>query len=422
MSPKDPPRVVKPNREQITLVATDLNSAVADDHPVRAIWALVLKLDLDAYYDEIGSRGSGAGRPATDPAVLLTLWLFATSEGVGSARQLEELCERDALYRWICGGVSVNHHTLSDFRVKHGPKLDALLTQVLAALMSQGVVTLKRVAQDGMRVRASAGKSSFRRQQTLERCRTEASEQVRTLRKELADDPAASTKRLTAERERAAQARLKAIEAALAQIPIIEEQRDEQEKKHRKRPSGEIRVSTTDPESRVMKMANGGFNPAYNVQLATDESGVIVGADVTNTGSDQPTAMPMLEDIERRTGKVPSEYLLDGGFVSEENLVALAQKGAVPYAPVPEPQKAAIDRFAPKPDDPAEVAQWRERMGTPEGKEVYGHRGRLAERTNADLKEHRGLTHFNVRGLVKVKSVVLLAALTFNVLRMLALT
>lgn len=414
--------MVKPVRNQLSLQPTDLEALVPEEHPVRGIWALVEQLDLSPFYDEIESRGSKAGRPATDPAVLLALWLFANAEGVGSARLLERLCERDAPYRWICGGVPVNHHTLADFRVEHGEKLDGLLTQVLAALMNQGIVQLRRVAQDGMKVRASAGAASFRRQRSLRKCRAEAREQVRKLRHELADDPSASSKRVVAARERVAKARLAAVKAALGEIPAIEKDRAERDAK---KPSEakrrrEIRASTTDAESRVMKMADGGFRPAYNVQLATDESGFIVGADVTNHGTDQPHVAPMLDEIKRRTGKVPREYLVDGGFVTLDNIEVLSERGATVYAPPPKPRNDEVDRYAPKPGDTPVVAAWRRRMGTKKAKRIYSRRGVLAERTNADLRVHRGLDRFNVRGLAKVKTIVLLAALSFNLLRVLA--
>jgi transposase len=424
VSDDDAPRVVKPVRNQLSLQPMDLEALVPDEHPVRGIWALVERLDLSAFYGEIGSRGSIAGRPATDPAVLLALWLFANAEGVGSARLLERLCQRDAPYRWICGGVPVNHHTLADFRVEHGGKLDSLLTQVLAALMKQGVLQLKRVAQDGMKVRASAGAASFRRRQSLERCREEANQQVCKLRRELADDPSASSKRVWAARERTAKARLAAVEAALGQIPAIEKDRAERDAK---KPSeakrrGEIRVSTTDAESRVMKMADGGFRPAYNVQLATDASGFIVGADVTNRGTDQPHVAPMLDEVARRTGKAPDEYLVDGGYVTHDNIEVISERGATVYAPTPKPRNDKADRYAPKRGDTPTVAAWRTRMGTDEAKRIYVQRGVLAERTNADLRAYRGLDRLNVRGLAKVKTVVLLAALSFNLLRILSMS
>ena len=422
MSENDEPRVVRPVRNQLSLQPVDLEALVPEDHPVRGIWALVERLDLSAFYDEIASRGTAAGRPATDPAVLLALWLFANSEGVGSARLLEKLCDRDAPYRWICGGVSVNYHTLADFRVKHGKKLDGLLTQVLAALMKQGVVQLKRVAHDGMKVRASAGAASFRRRQSLERCREEAEEQVRKLRREISEDPSASTKRVSAAKERAAKARVEAVDAALAELGAVEEKRaarDATKPSDAKRRQ-EARASTTDAECRVMKMPDGGFRPAFNVQLATDESGYVVGAQVTNNGTDQPHVAPMLDEIARRTGRTPAEYLADGGFVTLQNIETISERGAVAYAPVPDPRNDTIDRHVAKRGDSPAVAEWRVRMGTEDAKRVYVRRAAIAERTNAELRVHRGLDRLNVRGLVKVQSVVLLAALTVNALKMVA--
>jgi transposase len=422
VSDDNAPRVVKPVRNQLSLQPMDLEALVPEDHPARGIWALVERLDLSPFYDEIEARGETAGRPATDPAVLLALWLFANSEGVGSARLLERLCDRDAPYRWICGGVPVNYHTLSDFRVKHGKKLDRLMTQVLAVLMKEGVVQLKRVAQDGMKVRASAGAASFRRRQSLERCRKEAEEQVRKLRREISEDPSASTKRVTAARERAAKARLDAVEAALAELPEIEQERAERDarKPSEAKKRGEIRVSTTDADCRVMKMADGGFRPAYNVQLATDASGFIVGANVTHNGTDQPHVVPTLDEIKRRTQRTPREYLIDGGFVTLDNIQVVSERGATVYAPLPKPRNASIDPHTPKRGDTPEIAAWRRRMGTKRAKRTYVQRGVLAERTNADLRGHRGLDRLNVRGLAKVSAVVLLAALSFNLLRILA--
>jgi transposase len=423
VSEHDEPRLVTPVRNQLFLQPVDLEALVPDDHPVRGVWGLVERLDLSEYYDEIAARGSTAGRPATEPKVMLALWIFANSEGVGSARLLERLCERDAPYRWICGGVPVNHHTLSDFRVKHGKKLDRLLSQTLAALMKQGLLKLKRVAQDGMKVRAHAGAGSFKRKQSLERALKEAEQQVRRLKRELEDDPGAGNRRVAAAKERAAAARKQAVEAALSEMAGIEEERAEIAKC---RPAdlkrkGEARVSTTDAECRVMKMADGGFRPAYNVQLATDaSSGCIVGVDVTNHGTDQPHVAPMLDQIEQRTGTTPKEFLVDGGYVTAKNIEVVSERGAKVYAPPPKPRKSDIDPTAPKRGDSPPVAAWRRRMGTESAKRIYVQRGAVAERTNADLRLHRGLDRLNVRGLAKVKSVVLFAALTFNVLRMIA--
>jgi transposase len=413
-------RVESPDRRQLLMAPLDLERIIPEEHPARAVWAYVERLDLSAYYDEIEARGSEPGRPAKDPKLLLALWLYATSEAVGSARLLSRLCERDAPYQWLCGGVKVNHHTLSDFRVGHGKKLDRLLTQNLAALMKQGAVTLRRVTQDGLKVRAFAGAASFRRRQSLDRCFEEAKEQVRKLKRELEDDGSVSTRREQAARERAAAERQTLIEAALKEAPLIEEEREERAQKNGKKARAkEIRVSTTDPESRVMKMADGGYRPAWNVQLATDvDGGCIVGVEVTNHGTDQPNLVPMLDDIRERTGKTPQEYLVDGGYVNLENFEVVSERGATVYAPVPTPRSESIDRHAPKKGDGPAVAAWRVRMGTEEAKRIYRDRAATAERTNADLRRHRGLDLLNVRGSAKVTSVVLLAALTFNCLRM----
>jgi hypothetical protein len=238
----------------------------------------------------------------------------------------------------------------------------------------------------------------------------------------LTDDPGAGSRRAAAAKARAAQARLEAVEAALAEIPVIEERHAAQVKKHHTPPKAkEVRASTTDAECRVMKMADGGFRPAFNVQLATDvDGGCIVGVDVTNNGTDQPHVAPMLDDIERRTGKLPRDYLVDGGFVGLENIDTISERCGRPYAPVPKPKSPEVERYAPKPGDSPMIAAWRRRMGTESAKRIYVKRGSTAERTNADLRVHRGLDRLNVRGLAKVKCVVLLAAITFNLLRMIS--
>lgn len=148
-------------RNQIALRPVDLEATVGPEHAVRGVWAFVERLDLSALYAEIGSVEGGAGRPAIDPQILMALWLYATVDGVGSAREIERLTEAHDAYRWICGGVNVNHHTLSDFRCARVDVLDELLTDSVAVLVNKGLVKLDRVAQDGMRVRASAGRDLF---------------------------------------------------------------------------------------------------------------------------------------------------------------------------------------------------------------------------------------------------------------------
>lgn len=416
-------RLRKAVRNQVELVQAALEDLIPASHPVRAIWSLVSKLDLSTFFADIEARGSEPGRAPTDPRILLTLWVQALSEGIGSARMLARLCERDVVYRWICGGVSLNHHTLSDFRTKHGQAFDELLTQTVAMLMHAGVVTLRAVAQDGMRVRASAGAASFRREETLQRCLEEARTEVARLRKELDEGGDDSIARQEAARGRAAREQEAKLEAALLEMAKVKEQRAQQEKRDKKRAAKRTspRVSTTDPEARVMKMADGGFRPALNVQFATDvDGGVILGVCVTNEGTDSNQIEPVLADVLGRTGETPKRYLVDGGFTSEANIEALAGCGIEPVTPVKQPKKAGVDPHAPKATDSPEVAEWRARMATDDAKEAYRERAQTAERVNADMRNNRAMTRFLVRGLPKVTSVVLLSALAFNLGRLIA--
>jgi transposase len=409
------PRVKRPDRRQSLLRAEVLDQLLPVDHRARAIVAAIDQLDLSLFYEGIAARGSDPGRPATDPAMLVALWLFATSEGVGSARQLARLCERDDAYRWICGGVGVNQHTLSDFRVQHGKELDELLTQLLGVLMHKGLVELKRVAQDGVRVRAHAGAASFRRKRALRKCLAEARGQVKRVRALLDQDDPTRTDRQRAAQERAARERQQLVQEALEALKEVQAMRgldDDDEE------TESLRASTTDPDARVMRMADGGFRPGYNVQLATDtDARVIVGVTVTNSGSDLSQMTPMLKDIEQRTGRKPKELLVDGGYVNLEQIEQAGADGVKVFAPPQQPRNKAIDPTKPKDDDGPHVAAWRKRMGTERAAEIYRERGSVAECVNADLREHRGLRQLPVRGIDKALSISLWMALAFNVLQ-----
>jgi hypothetical protein len=347
---------------------------------------------------------------------MLALWLYATLRGVGSARELARRCETDLPFQWICGGVSVNYHTLADFRTAHVAFLDDLLTKSVALLMQQELVTLDRVAQDGMRVRASAGAASFRREPTLQEHLADARAQVEALKVELESDPAAANERQRAARERATRQRLERLQKALDQLPDVEAKKPAAKK-------DQARVSTTDPEARVMKMANGGFNPAYNVELATDtQTQIITGVSVTNSGSDRDQMAPMIEQHATRYGETPREMLVDGGFVKKEDIVAVSepQGNTTVYAPVPSPRNDKIDRHVPKADDAPAIAAWRIRMATAEAQEIYKDRAATAECVNA-IARNRGLQQFRVRGSPKVLAVVLWFVLAHNLMRMVAL-
>jgi len=415
--PKRGARLREANRSQLAWGRIDLDAQLPDDHPARAICAVIERLDLSALYVPIEARDEVAGAPAIDPTLLLGLWVYATSEGEGRAREIWRLTQLHAAYRWICGGVEVGYHTLSDFRRQRGEVVNALITQVLALLLKQDLVDLSRVAQDGSRVRASAGASSFRREQTLQALMQEARAHLEAVTQEAAD-PALSARRAAA-RQRGAEQRLERLEAALKQIPEVTET-----KKRSGAKDATVRVSTTDPDARIMKMGDGGFRPAFNVQFATtvDEARVIVGVDVTNRGSDSGQSTPMLQQIEQRTGVRPAEMLVDGGYAQHEAIDQAAQQQVTLYAPVPKPRKGATrDPHAPREDDSEAVAAWRQRMGTEEAKEIYKQRAATAETVNADAKEHRGLDSLPVRGLDKALGAASLFALTYNILRLITL-
>jgi len=417
VDPKRGARLREANRAQVTWGRIDLEAQLPEDHPARAICAVVERMDLAALYVPIEARDEVAGAPAIDPKVLLQLWVYATSEGEGSAREIWRLTQMHAAYRWICGGVDVGYHVLSDFRTERSPVVDALITQVLALLMQQDLVDLSRVAQDGTRVRASAGAASFRREQTLQALMQEARTHLEAVTREAAD-PVISARRAAA-RQRGAQQRIERLEAALTQIPEVTETKQRSGAK-----DATVRVSTTDPDARVMKMGDGGFHPAFNVQFATttDQARVIVGVEVTNRGSDAGQSTPMLQQIEQRTGVRPDEMLVDGGYAQHEAIDHAAEQQVTVYAPVPKPRKGDTrDPHAPHADDSEAVAAWRQRMGTDEAKAIYKQRAATAETVNADAKEHRGLDGFAVRGLDKVLGSASLFALTYNVLRLITL-
>lgn len=413
-APRGRPRMQRPDRDQVELRPTHLDALLPADHRARLVWDFVTALDLSPLHERIRAVEGHPGRPPIDPAILVALWLYATLEGVGSARALARLCGEHDAYRWLCGGVGVNHHTLADVRVDHAGVLDGLLTASVAALIADGLVTMERVAQDGVRVRASAGAASFRRRDALGEALAEAEAQVEALRTELDDDPAATSRRVAAARERATRERLGRVRQALDALPAVAAAR-----RRNGKPAGEARASTTDPDARVMKMADGGFRPACNVQFATDTaSQVIVGVAVGNAGSDHGELMPMVDQLTARHGRAPGAMLVDNGYVNLAEIEALSVShcGTTIYAPPHTPRDPARDPHAPLPGDPPAIAAWRIRMGTPGAQVIYRERASTAECVNA-LARNRGLRQLPVRGLARVRAVVLWFALAHNLLR-----
>jgi len=412
-------RLYKPVRDQIEMVMRDLDSLLPKDHLARTIWAIVQSLDLSAFYAPIKAVVGEPGHPATDPQVLVALWIYATSQGVGKARELDRLCREHDAYRWLCGGVPINYHMLSDFRVEYRKALDELMTKVLAAMMDEGLVSLDRVAQDGMRVRASAGAGSFRREGKLKELLVKAEAQVKRLSAQVDEPEEARTEpsqREVAARERAARERQERIEQALKELPEVREAKKTAKEREN------ARVSTTDPEARVMKMADGGFRPAFNVELATDtKSQVITGVDVINRGTDADQASPMLKQIEERAEKTPHDYLADGGFATLGEVDRMAATGVTFYAPTRAPRGDSRSQTEPRPGDSPAVADWRVRMGTDEAKTIYKERAATSECVNAQARCRHALYQFVVRGLEKVTCVVLWMVITHNLLRWIAL-
>ena len=418
-------RVVRADRLQSRWDMVDLEGLLASDHRARIVWSFVESLDLSAFYEAIKSREGEAGRPPPDPAVLMALWLYATVEGVGSARELDRLCGRDVAYRWLAGGVPLNHHGLSDFRVRHVEVLDRLLSESVTALICEGLVSLAEIAVDGTKVRASASKKSFKRAAKLQQVEAAVEQRIAALKAEIERDPEASSRRQQAARERAAREVKERAAKARAALDQVRAEREKRQKTHAKDEAkkSEPRVSLTDPEARKMSFADGAVRPAYNAQIAAaPREGIIVSVEMTARRNDAGLAVPMVDDIVRRYGLVPERLLVDTNYATQEDIAALAEHAAgqvTVFAPPPKERDgvkpSTLERRArERAREPASVKEWRSRMESDAGKETYGLR-KLIERINADRKNH-GFGFLYVRGLIKAKAVALWHALANNLM------
>jgi transposase len=383
-------------------------------------------MDLSALYGAIKAREGEPGRPPPDPAVLMALWLYATIEGVGSARQLDRLARSEVAYRWIAGGVPLNYHGLADFRVAHVEVLDRLLTESVTALIEAGVISLSEVAVDGTKVRANAGKGSFKTAEKLVRIEAAVERRLAELKAEVANDPQASSRRKRAAQERAAREVKERTERALAAAEKLRAEKAERAKRHKKdeeKKEKEPKVSLSDPEARNMRFADGAVCPGYNAQIAAvPEKGVIVSVDMSDRRNDTGLAQPMVDNIERRYGATPDNLLVDTNYATVEDIAALAARESGPvtvYAPPP-PERDAVKpatlakRARQRAKEPAGVKEWRSRMDSADGQEVYRRR-KLIERLNAHVKNH-GFGILRVRGLIKAKAVLLWHALANNLM------
>jgi transposase len=422
----DDVRLRTPDRSQMAMELSCPEQLIPAEHPARVIWEVSGRLDLSSFYASIQARAGSVGRDATDPRLLAALWLYACTRGVGSARELDRLCRESAACRWLCGGVTLNYHTLADFRVEHGAALDELFTQVIATLVKQGLVKVRRISQDGLRVRGSAGADSFRRGQSLEKLLADARRHVQDL-KALLEDPQRSAGLSAKERAaqtRAARERQQRIERALARLPELQEKQRKLARKvsEKDKAAGKLkepRVSTTDADVRVMKMPDGGYRPAVNTQIATDtESRAIVGVDVVTEGVDTGQAEPMRAQVQRRTGQKVEEHLIDGGYLKLDDIERASDQGVDLYVPPKPPRNKQLrdSQYDPCPTDTPALAAWRARMGSAQGKTIYKQRAATSETVNADLKTHRALGELTVRGLEKIKRVMLWSALAYNLM------
>ncbi len=473
------PRFQQIDREQLFWRKVDVERLIGDDHPARAIWEFVGKLDLSGYSAEIRAVEGKAGRPAFNPQLLISLWVYAYSEGVGSARAIEQLCECDPAYQWLTGTAVVNAHTLSDFRVEHDEALKGLFVEILAVLSGDGLITLERVMQDGTKIRASAASDSFRKKERIEQALKQAQAQVEAV-DEMAEEE--SSRRRAKARQRAQRERQERLEAALKEFEELEVEGGIKDK-------GKMRVSMTDPQARVMKQPDGGFAPSYNVQLNTDAAnGVIVAVGVTQAGNDFEQLSAGVDRVEHNLGESPDQVVADGGYVSRDNIVEMAGRGVEFIGPAcdevgkgkssyegrgvsPEyhssrfvydtatdsfrcpqgkilsyegkdqrhlqvsyryraeradcqacvvkgqccPGNQVTGRSIQRTEELAEVAEFRQKMQTERAQQIYRQRAQVAETPNLWIKAKFKLRQFSVRGLSKAGMEALWACLTYNI-------
>lgn len=410
-------RVKLPERHQVEMQLMSLDEMVRSDAFVRTVVKYVDSLDLSELYDRVKATVDHVGRDRIDPRILFSLWLFATLEGINSGRKIAELTERDVAYMWICGGVSVNYHTVCDFRKDHGELVERILTDSIAVLHQHDLVKLETLAQDGMRVRASAGSGSFRRQGKLKECRKLAELYLQQLKEE-SDSDDDEGKGGRSARLRAATEKLERIEQACLEMEGLQERYIKRNKtKSTEHHRSEPRASTTDPEARRMKMGDNGFRPAMNVLFSNDvDALLIVNVDVTNVGSDAGLLAPMYHSVCTTYGTVPKKYLADGGFSKKKGVTELEKNGTHFYGKLHAERKqleAGKDPYQARSRENGYFTAFRERMGTQEAQDIYRKRAAAAEFPNAVCR-NQGLRQFSVRGIAKAKAQVMWHALAYN--------
>lgn len=309
-------RVQYVDRNQMVMECVDIERLVEKDHPVRAIWELIGDLNLDRFNASIKSVQGVAGREAIAPRVLISLIAYAYSIGSGSAREMSRLCKYHPAFRWLTGLKRINHHTISDFRIDHKEALEEIFTQVLGVLMDGGLVSLERVMQDGTKIKAYASADTYRREERLEKCLAAAREQVKVVEATAADEEGVSKQSAKA-RERGSREKVQRLEEAKKQLKQLQDSKSKEKDKQA------TRVSTTDPDARIMKQADGGYASSYNVQISTDSGEkIIVAMDVTQSGNDFPELTNGIEKVKETTGVLPQQMVVDAGYTSRENIIA----------------------------------------------------------------------------------------------------
>jgi transposase len=380
---------------------SSLDQQLPADHPVRTLWAFVQHFDWSPWYARIRAVAGGPGAPAIPPELLFALWLFATTEGIASCRELAERCTRDLPYQWLCGGEAVNYWTLNDFYTAHSADLDRLFIEHIAALRGQGLIPLQSVTLDGRKLVADASKDTFHREGTLQKHLAEAEQHVTAWSQQRAATDQRS--RVQAAQQRAAAERAERLRRAVAQVRERQEQR-----RHSKRSDAkpeEARASESDPDAARMKMPHGGFQLAYNVQTVTDQTqGLIVTVAATKQGSDNGFLKPLLQQVQQEQGAFPKAVLVDSGYSDAEDVAFLETQGVVVYMPPRDERKdreAGRDPYAPKRRDQPAVQTWRARMGTAAARAVYRQRAPVAEGVHAQAA-NRGWRRCRLRGVARV--------------------
>jgi transposase len=468
-------RLVKPvNRQQMSWRAVDVEQLIDADHRARILWGLVGQLDLTRFYECIQSTKEEGGRPAYEPQLLISLWVYAYTLGIGSSREIERRCAWDPAFQWLTGLEVVSYHTLADFRMQRKEELNQLFTHLLAVLSQEGLVSLEQVTLDGTKIGASASQKSFRREKTLQEQVALARQRVKEMEAE--EEKEGVNQRIAKAQQRARREKQERLESALKELEKVREQKDGEKEKR------EARASSSDPEARIMKQSGGGFAPSYNAQISTDaKHGIIVDVEVTQAGNDYEQLLPALERVEERMEKKPQQMVVDGGFVSRENVDGIAEKEVDLLGPLAnDAAKAHGDRsrfgseqfayeagedryrcpagnyldYDGKQQKDGQIyykykAQWtkckdcalrlqccpenkkhgrsvvrseesgammafRKKMESEEAKAQYRVRGPVAEFRNCWIKAKLGLWAFHVRGLVRAQAEALWVCLTHN--------